>query len=57
MHIHVQSNNGEAKFWVEPAIQVAQNHGLSLLELNEAQRLIEEHHDEIRETWQRHFGG
>lgn len=36
MHIHVQSNNGEAKFWLEPDIQIAQNHGLSMKELNEA---------------------
>ena len=23
MHIHVQSSNGEAKFWIEPEIQIA----------------------------------
>ena len=42
MHIHVQSSNGEAKFWLEPDIQVAQNHGLSMKELNEAGSLITE---------------
>ena len=43
MHIHVQSGNGEAKFWLEPSIQIAQNHGLSMKELNEADSLIREH--------------
>jgi hypothetical protein len=43
MHVHVLSSNGEAKFWIEPAIQIAQNFGLSMKELNEACRLIEEH--------------
>jgi hypothetical protein len=37
MHIHVQSSNGEAKFWLEPDIQIAQNQGLSMKELNEAE--------------------
>ena len=29
MHVHVTSNNGEAKFWLEPEIALAVNHGLS----------------------------
>lgn len=57
MHIHVQSSNGEAKFWLEPEIQIAQNHGLSMEELNEADSLIKEHQDEIRKAWQQHFPG
>jgi hypothetical protein len=57
MHIHVQSSNGEAKFWMEPTIQIAGNHGLSMKELNEAYQLIEEHQDEIRTRWHQHFGG
>lgn len=57
MHIHVHSGNGEAKFWMEPGIQIAQNHGLSMTELNEAHRLIEEHENEIRKSWEEHFTG
>lgn len=57
MHIHVLSSNGEAKFWMEPEIQVAQNHGLSMKDLNEAHKLIEVHKDEIRTAWQQHFAG
>jgi hypothetical protein len=29
MHVHVQSPDGEAKFWLEPVIAQAQNYGLS----------------------------
>ena len=57
MHIHVQSSNGEAKFWLEPEIQIAQNYGLSMRELNEADSLIKEHRNEIRTAWQQHFPG
>lgn len=56
VHIHVHSENGEAKFWIEPGIELAQNHGLSSRETNEARRLIEEHYDEIRIAWNKHFG-
>ena len=28
MHVHVQSPDGEAKFWLEPEIALAQNQGL-----------------------------
>jgi len=57
MHVHVSSTSGEAKFWLEPAVQIAQNHGLSMIELNQACKIIEDHYDEICSTWHRHFGG
>jgi hypothetical protein len=28
-HVHVYHSNGEAKFWLEPTIELAQNYGLS----------------------------
>jgi hypothetical protein len=56
MHVHVISPDGEAKFWLEPAIELAVNKGLGSVELNELQRIVEERQDEIRECWHRHFG-
>lgn len=56
MHIHVSSPDGEAKFWIEPEIALALNHGLSSFEIRELENLIEERQDEIREHWVRHFG-
>ena len=57
MHVHVQSPDGEAKFWLEPVIAQAQNYGLSEQQLRAARKLIEEHYDEIRAAWRRHFEG
>jgi hypothetical protein len=57
MHIHVSSGNGEAKFWMEPVIDLARNYGLNSTDLNAARELVEEHEDEIRKAWNRHFGG
>jgi hypothetical protein len=39
MHVHVQSAAGEAKFWLEPEIELAQNFGLNTRQLNAALRL------------------
>lgn len=57
MHVHVLGEEGEAKVWVEPQIEVAQNHGLSVRTLGIVLDLIEEREDEIRRAWNEHFGG
>jgi hypothetical protein len=56
MHVHVQSADGEAKFWLEPEIELARNYGLNTRQVNTVLRLVKEHEDEIREAWQAHFG-
>jgi hypothetical protein len=55
-HIHVHHSTGEAKFWIEPAITLAVNYGLSERRIGTALRLIREHESEIRRAWQAHFG-
>lgn len=55
MHVHVHRAGGEAKFWLEPKIEMAQNYGLTTRQLNDARRLITEHEDEIRAAWKIHF--
>ena len=55
-HVHVQHNTGEAKLWLDPTIEVAQNWGLSKQRLTAALRLAREHADEIHRAWQTHFG-
>jgi hypothetical protein len=57
MHVHVQGQSGEGKFWLEPAIELAQNVGLSMREINEARRMVQEHKDDIRNAWHKHFPG
>ncbi len=55
MHIHVFCADGESKFWLEPLISVANNHGLSSRQLNELKEIIAEKKDDIIEEWNRHF--
>ena len=54
--MHVTCPDGEAKFWVEPTISLADYVGLSKKQLSELQKLVEEHADEISQAWKKHFG-
>lgn len=56
MHIHINAAGGEAKFWIEPAIEMASNHGLNRRQLNAVERLVETNEERIRRAWREHFG-
>ena len=56
IHVHVASSDGEAKFWIEPAIALAENHGIPARELSSLQNTVERHERQIRAAWQLHFG-
>ena len=55
IHVHVASEDGEAKFWLEPEVSVATHFGLNKHKLIEIKQIIEERKDEINEAWTRHF--
>jgi len=56
MHIHVYCADGEAKFWLEPQIELAKNYGLSRKQLREIEKVIEERYEEIKNAWKKIFG-
>ncbi|MCC7123760.1 MAG: DUF4160 domain-containing protein [Acidobacteria bacterium] len=56
-HVHVQHAEGEAKFWIEPAVELHANYGVKPKRLAEATTLVEEHVNEIRDAWTKHFAG
>ena len=55
MHVHVSCEEGEAKFWLEPVVALAEYHGLSKRQLRELQKITEERHHEVTKAWQKHF--
>ncbi|MFN6338245.1 MAG: DUF4160 domain-containing protein [Cyanobacteriota bacterium] len=55
-HIHVSHPDGEAKFWLEPKIELARNIGLGSAKITEAERLIKTRQKEITNAWINHFG-
>jgi hypothetical protein len=56
IHIHVAHTDGEAKFWLEPKIELATNQGLSQKQLSEALSSVHQHQEEILNAWRTHFG-
>ena len=56
VHVHVESADGEAKFWLEPEVEVARNYRLTESDLTKIRKLILEHEKEIRDAWNSHFG-
>ena len=55
MHVHVYCGDGEAKFWLEPDIELARNHNLSRKQLKTIKKMIEERPNDIRNAWQKYF--
>jgi hypothetical protein len=56
IHIHVISPDGEAKFWIEPEIELVKSIGFNQKQLKLLESIIKENSDEIRSSWRRHFG-
>ena len=55
MHVHICSADGEAKFWLEPAVTLADSCGLAPKQLRDVQKIVEERKNEIVKSWKKHF--
>ncbi len=55
MHIHVESDNKYAKFWLEP-VQLTKSVGYSAKELNEIRKLVLDNANTFKEKWYEYFG-
>ena len=54
-HVHVLGSDGEAKFWLEPEIELAKNHHLTEVQLAKIRKIVEDHKDELIRAWDTHF--
>ncbi len=55
-HVHVYCSDGEAKFWLDPELELARNYRLSKVQLKEVEKIIERHYDELKAAWNSFFG-
>ncbi len=55
MHVHVQGAASEAKFWLEPRVELAQNFGMDPRSLRIAKAIVEDNSDVFRDAWNRYF--
>lgn len=55
MHIHVSSADGEAKFWLEPKVELSRSYRYSRREVKVIQSLVEGNRDELVSAWRQYF--
>jgi hypothetical protein len=55
MHVHAYCGDGEAKFWLEPNVELAYNYNLARKQLREIEAIIDQHYQEIVDAWRGHF--
>jgi len=55
IHIHVESDDKYAKFWLDP-VQLTKSVGYGAKELNEIRKLVLENLNLFKERWYEHFG-
>ncbi|HEY3354594.1 MAG TPA: DUF4160 domain-containing protein [Polyangia bacterium] len=54
-HVHVDSGDGYAKFWLDP-VELAASVGFNARELRHVRLLVIAHRERFREAWNEHFG-
>lgn len=54
-HIHVTSGDGDAKFWLQPAVELAYTQELNRREITDLEEIIRGRVDEILAAWEEHF--
>ena len=57
MHIHVIHDGHEAKFWLEPEVEIAYKGDFSQHEINKIQTIVELYADHFKKQYQLHIGG
>ena len=54
LHVHVERESDEAKFWLEP-LRLANSRGFSAAELRRVERIIVERAKDFLRAWHEHF--
>ena len=56
MHIHVFKDSNNAKIWLEPIIELAENNGFSEKELKKIMIIVSGNEDDFRARYKAHIG-
>ena len=55
LHIHVEKDNNEAKFWLHPDVRVAYNDGFDSRTLRLLSGIVEANRERIERAWNEFF--
>ncbi len=53
-HVHIERDNAEAKFWLNP-IRLARSSRFTSTDLNRIQKMVEENINTLRGKWHEYF--
>ena len=53
-HIHVERDDGEVKFWLDP-VRLVHSCGLRAKDIHQIQDLVEQHREGLLEAWNEFF--
>jgi len=56
IHIHIIKAEKEAKYWLEPDMELAENHGFNNKELSFIEKILTEYGDYFKVKFTRHVG-
>ena len=56
IHIHVLCDGKEAKYWLEPEVELAKNTGIPEHKLNNIRKIVEKYADKFKEQFREHVG-
>jgi len=55
-HVHVERDDCEAKFWLDP-VRLERSRGFRRQEINRVRELVVEHREQLLESWNDFFRG
>lgn len=55
IHVHVSKDDAEAKFQIDPQVELLENHGLKPQDIRTAEAAIMENREIIIERWNEYF--
>ena len=56
MHVYVVKAENEAKFWLEPVIELAENFGFNNKEIKKITKMVETYGNEFKQQFAAHIG-
>ena len=56
MHIHILHGANDAKFWLEPHVELAENNGIAEERLSKIKKIVENNANRFKEQFKEHIG-
>lgn len=54
-HVHVSKGDGNAKYWLEPAIEEVYSYGFTVRERRDIRKIIRLNSDRLKKKWHEYF--